>query len=66
MAEAGILGLPVERMYRSSDPDELALLDAVRLEGARVLSEILTELSRKIVKEQADAEERGRRRKGKK
>lgn len=50
---------------RSSDPEELALLHAVRLQGARIMEDLMRDLARMIVKEQADAEARGRKKKGK-
>lgn len=58
------MGLPVERFYRSRDSAELALLDEVRLEGAKLLDELMTSLARKIVKEEADAQARGRKKRG--
>lgn len=60
IAEAGILGLPVERYIRSRDSEERAVIDRARHEGFKVLDDILTTLARKIVKETADAQERGR------
>jgi hypothetical protein len=65
LAEAGLMGLPVDRMILSKDGDELALYEAIRQEGSEVLDGILDSLARKIVKEYADAKERGRK-KGKK
>jgi len=50
----------------NSTGEEWDLLDAARLEVANVLDDVLTALARKIVKEQAEAEERGRKQKGKK
>lgn len=65
VAEAAILGLPVTRIIRTRDSDERALLDAARLEGAQLLDDLMTVLARKIVKETADAQERGRKKGGK-
>lgn len=45
--------------------EEFDLLDAARREAAQVIDDLQTNLARKIVKEKADAEERGRK-KGKK
>jgi hypothetical protein len=64
IAEAGILGLPVDRFIRSRDPEERALLDRARHEGFKVLDGMMDALARKIVKETADAQERGRKKKG--
>ncbi len=60
LAEAAVFGLPVDRMINSRDGAELALLEKVRVESAQVIDDLLTALARKIVKEQADAQERGR------
>lgn len=60
LAEAAVLGLPVERMYRSRDGDEKALLNAVRTEAGVVVNELMDSLARKIVKEYSEAQERGR------
>jgi hypothetical protein len=59
IAEAAFLGIPVIPFLRSRDPEERALLDAARVEGAKLLDETLTSLARKIVKETADAQKRG-------
>jgi len=60
LAEAALVGVPVDRLIRSRDSEEVALLHRVRAQGAKLLDEIMTDLARRIVKEQADAEERGR------
>jgi hypothetical protein len=60
LAEAAVFGLPIQRMYRSSDGDELALLEAVRRESANVIDQLLDNLAKKIVREYARAREEGR------
>lgn len=44
----------------ATDPDELALLDAARAEGFELLKELNADLAQKIVKEYAEARERGK------
>lgn len=48
-----------------AEGEEFDLLDGARIAASEVVDDLLTSLARKIVKEQADAEERGRK-KGKK
>ncbi len=62
VAEAAILGLPVDRLLRTSDPDERRLLDAARIEGGHLMDDLMTTLARKIVNEYVAAVERGRKR----
>jgi hypothetical protein len=50
----------VERLLHTEDAEERELLLAMRSEGLKVLDDVLTNLARRIVKEQALAEERGR------
>lgn len=64
MAEAALIGLPVGRFLETRDPDEFALLDRARVEGFKVLDDLLTSLARKIVKETADAQKRGQKKGG--
>lgn len=59
LAEATVLGLPIERILRSRDGDELAVYEAIRLESINVLDELMTALARKIVYEQSQAQKRG-------
>lgn len=63
LAEAGLLGLPVERMYRSQDRDEQELLKAALVEARDVFEDLATIIACKIVKEQAEAQKRGRNKK---
>jgi hypothetical protein len=63
IAEAAVLGLPVQRMVLSRDGDEVAFWDAVRVEAVKVYDTHLTNLARKIVEEHSKAEERGRKKK---
>lgn len=60
LAEAAVFGVPVDRMLRSRDADEVAMWEAVRVEANKVVDDLMTTLARKIVKEQADAQERGK------
>lgn len=60
IAEAAIVGLPVRRVMNATDPDEVALLNAARAEGFELLKELNTDLAQKIVKEYAEARERGK------
>lgn len=60
LAECAVLGIPVLPYLRSRDPEERALLEAARIEAVKVVDELMTNLARKIVKEQADAQKRGK------
>lgn len=59
LAEAAIIGLPVGRFIHSRDPVERDLLEAARVAGQKLLDDLMTNLARKIVKETADAQNRG-------
>lgn len=50
----------MDRFIKVRDPAEFALLDDARAEGFALLNDIIAQLARKIVKETADAQERGR------
>jgi hypothetical protein len=65
LAEAAVHGLPILRMYRSRDPEEIDLLEAVRKEAINVADDMRLDLARKIVQETADAQKRGEKNKGK-
>lgn len=60
LAEAAVFGLPVDRMLRSGDGDEVAMYEAIRCEAVYVIDDLMTNLARKIVKEQADAQNRAK------
>lgn len=60
LAEAAVFGLPIKRMLLSRDQHELDMLDAIRLECTTVVDELMTNLARKIVEEQARAQNRGK------
>ena len=63
LAEAAVLGIPVDRLIRSRDPEERQLLEAIRKEAVNVIDDLMTNLARKIVKEQSEAQKRGERKK---
>lgn len=52
----------MDRLLRTRDGDERAVWEEVRKEASNVVDELLTNLARKIVKETADAQERGKNR----
>lgn len=60
----GLFGLPVLTYIRTKNSTERDLINAARKEAADVLDDILTNLARKIVSEQAAAEDRGRKKQG--
>lgn len=60
LAEAAVLGVPVDRLLNTTDPMEKGLLEKMVKEAAEVLDEIHTNLARKIVNEYAKARERGK------
>lgn len=59
LAEAAVLGLPVEQILRTRDGDERSVWDAVRQEAASVKDTELRNLARYIVEEYAKARNRG-------
>lgn len=63
LAEAAVLGVPVDRLLRTSDETERLLLQAVVKEAWEVLRTVHTELARKIVNEYAEARKRGEKKK---
>lgn len=63
LAEAAFVGVPVLEYLRTEDSDERALLAAVKEEGVKVLSDTITNLAREIVKETAEAQKRGSKKK---
>lgn len=58
------MGLPVERMLRTHDGDERDFWEAVRLEAPKVIDDLLKNLARYIVNETAEAQKRGKKKKG--
>lgn len=60
LAECAIFGLPVHRILTTRDSVEREVWEEVHAEAAEVVDTLLQNLARKIVKETADAQERGR------
>lgn len=59
LAEAAIFGIPVDRLLRTTDPTERALLVGMHREAQEVVNDLMTNLARKIVEEYAKAQNRG-------
>jgi hypothetical protein len=62
LAEAALFGIPVDRLLRTKDPTERALLVSMHKEAQGVVDDLLTNLARKIVEEYAKAQNRGAKR----